>query len=177
LREFPFCVRGLYRGPQNGGPSNLLFRYPTGMEATMNCYAYDDLDNWRYVYPVIIYRDQFKKLSEIWYKGIEKLIGMPPCEFIDAAYAGYAMYRSTYNQIRFVMLRDGPESESNMNEIRETLDEEITLAEKLYGIMLRDPRIGYEDANQYYFSKTMLLEKIVNCKYLKNEFFPKNRGE
>jgi hypothetical protein len=164
IREFPFCVRGLYRGPQNGGPSNLLFRRPTGMEATMNCFAYDDLDNWRYIYPADVYREQFRKLCEKWNAGLEPLCDLPPCEFTDAAQSGYCMYRSAYNQIRYVMLRDDPER--NAGEILGLLNEEVALAVTLYGIMLRDPRVGYEDANQYYFNRTMLLEKIINCRHL-----------
>jgi hypothetical protein len=66
------------------------------------------------------------------------------------------------------MLRENPER--NAREILEILDEEIALAADLYTIMLRDSRIGYEDANQYYFNRTMVLEKIINCKFLKRVY-------
>ena len=66
--EFPFHVVTLYRGPQNAGPANLLFGAPTGHTATMTCYTYDDLESWRSIYPVDVFTEQLRKLSEGYYQ-------------------------------------------------------------------------------------------------------------
>ena len=50
FKEFPFHIEVLYLGPQNAGPSNLLFEKPTEYSATMTGFAYDDLESWRGIY-------------------------------------------------------------------------------------------------------------------------------
>ncbi len=55
FREFPFSITTAYHGPQNAGPSNLLYEKPTGFSATMTCYPYDDLRLWSNIYPEEIY--------------------------------------------------------------------------------------------------------------------------
>ena len=49
FREFPFHMRTLYKGPQNAGPSTLLYAEPSGYKATMTCFSYDDLEQWIYL--------------------------------------------------------------------------------------------------------------------------------
>ena len=43
------------------------------------------------------------------------------------------------------------------------LSSEKECALDLYKIMLRNPCIGYEAANHYFYNRTQLLEKILNC--------------
>ncbi len=173
FREFPFYISVAYRGPQNGGPSNLIFDELTGLEATMTCYAYDDLEKWRSIYPVDVFENQFRLLSEKWEKGLRMLDKLPPCELKDAAEAGYSLFKSSYNQIRFIRARDAyiaADDSSHKNEYRTVmkalLEDELDIAVKVYRIMLKNPAIGYEAANHYYFSRQMLAEKIINCDYL-----------
>ncbi|MBQ3573180.1 MAG: hypothetical protein IJA16_01140 [Clostridia bacterium] len=162
FREFPFYVGTLYKGPQNAGPSTLLYEKPTGREATMTCYAFDDLESWRSIYPVEIFKDQFEKLSLKWKDGLKEIENMPNCDFKDAAIAGYILFRSSYLQIMFNMNREGEDTAL----LLDIIEEERSLATLMYEIMLRNNQIGYEAANHYYFNKGMLAEKVLNCCYL-----------
>lgn len=164
FREFPFDVQTLYRGPQNGGPSNLLFEKPTGMDATMTGFAYDSLDLWRSIYPPEVFREQLLRLSEKWRRGLELRAGRPRCEFDDFAWAAYTVFRSSYNQVRYIQLRDDPKK--NRQELLSILEEEAFLAEAMADIMSRNPAVGYEAANHYYYTRGMMMEKVINCVYL-----------
>lgn len=157
--EFPFDVRSLYFGPQNAGPSNLLCPTPSGLGATMTCYAFDALDAWRAIYPREVYADQWRKVAQGWHEGLALLADMPDCEYKQMAQAADAIFASSYAQIRFIMARDAGD-ESTMCEIAR---EEMQNALDLYHLMQKNPHIGYEAANHYYYNKGMLAEKVINC--------------
>lgn len=164
--EFPFSCSSLYYGPQNLGSANLLFEKPSGLTATMTCYSYDDIDVWRDKYPADVFEAQYKKLCEKWEKGLEKIKNMPVCEFSDMALYGYTFFKSSYNQVKFIRIR---QDESKKQERIEIIKDEIKLAKTAYEIMCRNSSVGYEAANHYYVNKTMLAEKIVQCASLLKE--------
>ncbi len=165
--EFPFHVRVLYVGPQNGGVSNPFFDIPTGYDATMTCYAYDDVEHWRAIYPLDVFENQFKIVSEKWQVGMKLL--EDESELADISYISYSLFRSSYNQIKFVRLRDAynkAESLELAQKLVETISEEKEIAQKVYEIMCRRPEVGFEAANHYYYSKGMIAEKVINCNWL-----------
>lgn len=166
FREFPFHKTNIYNGPQNSGPANLLFEKPTGLSSTMTGFAMDDLDMWRAIYPRDIYRSQLKALGEKWETGLEAIKDMPECEFTQMAYAGYALFKSSYYQTDFIMSRD----EKNTERMAEIALEEKKLAILMYELMNKNPRIGFEAANHYYFNKGMLAEKAICCDYIEEKF-------
>ncbi len=166
FREFPFHLRTLYNGPQNSGPSTILYEKPSGLKSTMTCYPFDELEVWRANFPEEVFVDQFEKLSVKWADGLKCIENMPDCAFKDAAYASYTIFRSSYLQAKFIQIRE----KGNNAEICEVLKEERELALMLYGIMQHNNQIGYEAANHYYFSKGMLAEKVLNCDALLNRF-------
>ena len=166
FREFPFDIQCLYDGPQNAGPSNLLYAEPSGFTATMTCYAYDDLDKWRSIYPREVYIDQLRKLSEGWRQGLWEIERMPDCDFKQAAWGGYALFYSSYLQADFIFHRE----RGDRARLREILAEEKKLAFLMYGLMQKSSLFGYEAANHYYFNKAMLAEKVLNCEYLEEHF-------
>ena len=45
------------------------------------------------------------------------------------------------------------------------------LTEKGYEVMLRNACMGYEAANHYYYNRTALMEKIINCLPIRKAFF------
>jgi len=172
FKEFPFDIQTLYVGPQNGGASNLLFAKPTGLAATMTCYAYDDLAAWQAMYPEDIFENQFKVLCDKWKLGLDRLADMPECEFKDIAHATYIQFKASYNQIRFIRCRDRYLSEGGTQAkeiIQQVLCNETELAKELYHIMRRNPSIGFEAANHYYYTQGMLLEKVLNCAHIAAE--------
>lgn len=165
--EFPFHISVLYVGPQNGGVSNILYHEPTGYTATMTCYAYDDVENWRANYPRDVFESQYRLVSEKWEEGM-KLLG-DEGELSDISYISYSLFRASYNQVRFVQLRDAYIADKNAEtakELIEVIKEEKAIAEKVYEIMCRRPEVGFEAANHYYYSKGMIAEKIINCNWL-----------
>lgn len=169
FREFPFHVKSLYRGPQNGGPSNLLYLKPSGFESTMTGYAYDDIDSWRSIYPQDVYINQFKKLRDGWSKGLEEINQMPDCAFKQAAYGAYALFNSSYLQAEFVDKRNVKDEEYLAGLVKE--EEQMALI--MYNLMKKNSLFGYEASNHYYFNKSMLAEKYINCEYILSEL--KNR--
>ena len=159
FQEFPFDLDVLYQGPQNAGPSNLLFLEPTGYTATMTCFAYDDIESWRSIYPREIFESQLAKLCDKWQEGLDLLEKEAYGEMKVMANAAYCLYKSSLNQFRFYLARERGDKAGMIKEARE----EITCAEKMLAMMNLNSAIGFEAANHYYFSKGSLCEKIVNC--------------
>lgn len=165
--EFPFNFWLLYKGPQNGGISNILYHKPTSYNATMTCFSYDDVEGWRSDYPADILENQYRIVSEKWEDGM-KLIEEGN-ELSDIAYVSYSLFRSSFNQTKFVRLRDKYIVEKNsetIKELIELIEEEKEIAKKVYKIMCRHPEVGFEATNHYYYSKGMVMEKIINCNWL-----------
>lgn len=159
FREFPFHIETLYYGPQNAGPSSLLYATPTGYEATMTCYAYDDLDTWRSIYPADVFETQFSKLCERWKQGLDLLKDEPPSQTVRMAKAAYALFCSSLDQVRFYRARERGDRKT----MAECAARECRTARDLLALMNEDASIGFEAANHYYFSKGQLAEKILNC--------------
>lgn len=165
FRHFPTHINVLYFGPQNAGPSNLLYEKNTGWKATMTCYPFDDIEKWRGNFPMPVFIEQLRALNEGWKEGLADIEHMPDCDFKDAAFTGYALFRSSYLQAQFILNRESGDRDL----LGKILDEERDLAMLVYGIMQRNNAIGYEAANHYYFSKGMLIEKVLCCEYLKEK--------
>ena len=166
FREFPFHKYVLYKGPQNAGPSNLLFEKPTGYTATMTCFAYDDLETWRQIYPADVFENQFEKLCAGWEKGLSLLPENDESEISVMAKACYCLFRSSLNQIRFVRARDS----GGADKCKDAAKSELEIAKQMLTLMNKNAAIGFEAANHYYFSKLQLAEKILNCHYIIEKF-------
>ena len=164
--EFPFYIQTLYLGPQNAGPSNLLFESPTGYKATMTCFAYDDLEAWRSIYPVDTFELQFEHLCETWKRGLDRLDEGDDSEMAVMAKGAYCLFASSLNQIRFIRARD----EGRYADAARAAEDELDISMKMLSLMNQNAAIGYEAANHYYFSKNQLAEKILNCLYMIRRF-------
>ena len=88
---------------------------------------------------------------------------MPLCEFYDMAVYGYTLFKASLNQISYYIERDG---KRDVNVMRRIIASEKELALTVYRIMLRNSAVGYEAANHYYVTRSMLMEKVVQCDYL-----------
>ena len=162
FKEFPFSVGVAYMGPQNAGPSTMLYPEPTGYKGTMTCYAYDDVDRWKSIFPKEVLKAQFEKLTEKWALGVERLKDEPDSETKIMGRAAFSTFRSSRNQIRFYMARDV----GDIATMIEAAEDEIWCAEELLKMMNLNSAIGFEAANHYYYSKGCLREKVVNCHYV-----------
>lgn len=169
FREFPFHIQTLYKGPQNLGPANLLYEEPLekyGFQPTMTCFAYDNLEVWRSIYPVQTYINQLKKLSDIWRDGLKLIEDLPDSDFKQAAYGGYLLFYSSYLQSEFIYNRDKGDREY----LKTLVEAERDNAKDMYELMLKNSTIGFEAANHYYFYKSRLAEKVICCDYLKSKY-------
>ena len=184
FKEFPFHIGTLYTAPQNMGVANPLFTSPTGRNATMTCYPYDDLTSWRSIYPVDVFENQLKLLSEKWKEGIALLNNLPDeaflnnpvlMDFKEVAIATYCIFKSTYSQTRFVILRDKErktgdfikdilQNKESAAEMQCILKDEIECAVTLYNTVAKNSAIGYEAANHYFYNRYNLMEKVICCK-------------
>ena len=179
FREFPYGL-GLYSAPQQVGPANLLYSKPTGYTATMTCYPYDDLAHWQGQYPPEVLASQFEKVADGWAAGLEPFEQAvqqadpdkksAATEDLAIAQAAHTYWASVANQVRFITARDelarqeNPELRADVNQI---LDDEITLACRLFDLARQDSRFGFEAANQYFYVPLDLVEKVVSCESLK----------
>jgi hypothetical protein len=162
IQKFPFSVGSLYFGPQNAGPSTLLYEKSTGYRATMTCYSYDEWTRWKSIFPADVYENQYAQLCELWKKGLALLENEPMDETKIMATAGYCLFRSSLNLFRFCRARDAGDRETMVKLARD----EIESATQMLEMMNLNPAIGYEAANHYYYSKGCLREKVVNCHYV-----------
>jgi hypothetical protein len=186
--EFPFHIGLVYTAPLQQGPSNLMWGEPTSYHATMVGFAYDDLQTWRAVYPPDIFASQLHKTAAgfeaaarelraaVWHGGAEQKKALE----LEAGLAETVAihFESVANQAKFIMLRDGlagaagVSREQRRGALHDVLNDEIRLAHRLLELQARDPRIGFEASNQYYYVGTDLMEKILNCIDLRDRWLP-----
>ncbi len=159
LNEFPPELHLEYDGPQNAGPSNPLYLTPTGYRATMTGFAYDDLTTWRYDYPVDVYEGQLIKVVAGLEKAVKTVENEPKTETVDMLTATYNTFKSSHNQVQFVLARD----KGDKDRMKEICESEIEIARSQLSLMNKNAAFGYEAANHYYYSKGQLAEKILNC--------------
>ena len=66
---------------------------------------------------------------------------------------------SSYLLVKFIRERNA----GNMAALPEIVKAERENTVLMYNLMQKNATIGYEAANHYYFNKSMLAEKIINC--------------
>ncbi len=194
--EFPFHSTVVYGSPVQMGPANLLYPEPSGYGATMVGIPYDDLRTWCGVYPPEVFVQQFGKIATGWRDGLATWKRVQEAQ-IDAegtvahhrqnaeddrriALAAYTHFQSVTNQAKFVMARDAlrsgelsaSERATRAKEIRGILENEIEMATELFDLTRVDARIGFEASNHYFYYPLDLVEKVVNCCYIRDTWLP-----
>ncbi|MCD6338617.1 MAG: hypothetical protein J7M29_04465 [Verrucomicrobia bacterium] len=177
FQEYPFHAGVVYHCPVQYGPANLLYPRPTGYRATMTGIPYDDLDAWRGPYPAETFARQFAVMARRWAEGIPALKAAvshaPPSRRAEAseelryAQAAEICFRSVANQAWFILHRNAlaerglPEDSRRRRRraVRSLLQDEISLAKRLYDLAKADSRVGFEAANQYFYLPNDLLKK------------------
>ncbi len=190
FQEYPYYQSVLYNCPVHLGPANPLYPTKTGYAATMTGIPYDDVTRWRGPYPVEIFTAQFQKVADGWRSGIpylrEAVKKAPHARRMEAeselrfARAAALHFQSVANQTRFVAARDALADLSNplpaderkrlLASVRSSLLSEIALAHQMFTLIQADSRIGFEAANQYFFVPLDLAEKVVNCRWLLEQY-------
>jgi len=184
--EFPFHIHVAYFGPQHFGPANLPYPQPTGYKATMLGFPYDDVTMWRKMYPPATFATQFEKMADGFRATIVDLRAAVAARESVAeehrraverecvvAEAAEIHFRSSANQVRFVVARDAARAAGDATwsgehgrEARRLLEDEITLARQLFGLQRSDSRIGFEASNHYFYVPLDLVEKVLACRWI-----------
>ena len=183
--QFPYEKNVIYFGPHLSGPANLLYARPTGYRATMVGIPYDDLERWRGRYPPDVLIAQFRKVAEGWTKGLDALkraVEEVPSERragarrdLGVAWACQLHFASAANQAEFVLKRDAlagtdltAESRQRLKrQLMRVLDDELANARQLFALARADSRIGFEASNHYFYLPLDLVEKVINCDWMK----------
>ena len=190
FRQYPFNIGVVYTCPIQWGPANPLYLAKTGYHATMWGIPYDDLDGWRGPYPPEVFAAQFEKVAA----GFERAVGelqmavakAPSTRRIDVeadlrfARAEAMHFLAVANQTRYVLARNtlaqpatplAPEERGRLRaEARRCLESEIALARRLFTLVREDSRIGFEPSCHYFYLPLDLVEKVVNCRWLLDQF-------
>ena len=58
---------------------------------------------------------------------------------------------------------------ADKEELAKVVENEKEMALMLYNVMIKNSTVGYEAANHYCYTKSMLAEKVLNCDYILNE--------
>jgi hypothetical protein len=194
--QFPFNGGLVYNAPMQVGPANPLWGEPTGYQATMVGFPYDDLDAWRAVYPPGVFVGQFEKvatgfeqaqaaLGDAYHSARTQLTAEQRTAALQELSVGEAAaihFRSTANQGRFILARrllkevkSPDDSQSACAELERLLRAEMGLARRLHAIQSSDSRIGFEASNEYYYVPVDLAEKVINCQDLLTRWLPAKR--
>jgi hypothetical protein len=187
--EFPYDSGMLYLAPMQVGPANPLYLKPTGYAATMVGIPYDAVDLWRGPYPAAVFADQFLKVASRWLEGLNiwrEAIQKTPAglyrtnleEDLRLAEAALFHFKSVANQTNFTIARDAlanatatapaEQKDKYREQMWNAAGDEIVLASHLYTLTCEDARIGYEATNHYYYLPLDLVEKVVNCMYIRD---------
>ena len=158
--SYPFSLGTIYTAPVQYGPSNLLFTEKTGYRATMVGFPYDDADSWRSIFPEPTFRACLEEMVSKWEKGLE-LLDSGPDNIRVISEAVLIHFRSVLNQFMFVCDRERGTVR------RDILKDESELAMRLIGCIRKDPCIGFEASNHYFYTERNLAEKIINCEYFR----------
>jgi hypothetical protein len=187
FQQYPFNAGVIYRCQVQFGPANLLYEKPTHYHATMIGFPYDDLNGWRGPYPPEVFTQQFQKMADQWNAGIDEikqaLAAADPQtrprvqSELRLAQATGIHFRSVANQCRFVLARDellgqinNEKRQQDRLEMQQILNDEMRLSVQLFELTRADSRIGFEASNQYYYLPQDLIEKVLNCRQLCQEF-------
>lgn len=192
FRQYPFHIGVVYTSPIQWGPANPVYPSKTGYHATMWGIPYDDLEGWRGPYPPEVFAAQFEKVAAGFGLAVTELQlaldQTPPTQRRQAeadlrfARAAAMHFQAVANQARFVLARDALASSANtlgleerrrlQAEVKRCLESEIALARRLFALTREDSRIGFEPSCHYFYLPLDLVEKVVNCRWLLEQFKP-----
>ena len=192
--EFPYHIGVVYSAPLQVGPANLLWEKPTGYTASMVGLPYDDLERWRGIYPPETFANRLEKVADGFDSAVGKLRNSTAKLKLTAAEketlaselrvadAAAIHFRTVANQTRFVLGRNGlagakdaEVARAQIEKLETLLQNEMSLARRLYELQRKDSRIGFEASNQYYYVPLDLAEKVLNCRDLLDRWLPEQR--
>ena len=181
FRGFPYGV-AIYILPLQHGPSNLLRLKPTGLEAGMILFPYDQYQSWRGAYPATTVQRLMGQMAAHWGTGLKILKTArdraPQTRQLAAklefsiAQTCQTHFESVANQIEFYLLREelnaaiGPRWAQIRDQMIGLAERERELSRLQFVVARKESRIGYEASNHYYYTPWDLVEKMLNCDHV-----------
>ena len=121
---------------------------------------YDDINQWRSIYPLDIFENQLRLVAEGFKEGIDELKASVTdkdlaenkrlAEFVDVATGTYCLFKSSYQQTAYNVTRnkfdeetDSAKKEEYRKRIIELLNAEMDTAMEMYKVMIHNSTIGY----------------------------------
>lgn len=165
--EFPFSISSIYCGGQHLACGNMWSLEPDNRNSTMVCFAFDD-GCWAYPYGLDGYIRQLTLLTKKWEEGqkiIEHYSGNLAFEELKRVAEGVFLQMSAAkNMAEFVKYKNS--IAENKMKVIEIIEEERNTTKRLYALLCRDAKIGYEISNHYFYNANLLLEKFLNLDYI-----------
>lgn len=169
MQEYPCDMNSLYYSPETLGPANLWDLSLDGKTSCMVGCAYDKYEDWVGVYGYDVYVSQLDKLLKHFKAGIKILesaekLGDKLKEILLYAKVCYNHMEASLLQTKYSYLKRN--LAQNKNEIKKILKLAKDNAERSIYLFEKDCRIAYETSNHYFYNKSNLVEKVVNCNRL-----------
>jgi hypothetical protein len=150
---------------------------------------YDAVNSWTGQYPVAVFTIQLRKVADGFDQGLKELkqqiqaFNLTEQELRELARECSVAEtvsihcHSVANQAEFITLRDqlilSKEQPKDLERIKDILKNEISLAKRMHELQCSDTRLGYEASNHYFYTPDDLVEKVLNCRNLIDEWLPK----
>ena len=180
--EFPYNIGTLYSGVQHVGPANPLYINPTKYKASMVGIPYDDLNSWRSIYPTDLFIAQMQKVASGFETGcveLEKALKLADkkthpllqadltrAKAIQLHFASVvAQATFTNERNKYLSSEDKALKLNSLRLMKASVEEEKKHIKEFLPLVLKDPTIGYESSNQYFYVPQDLLEKQINLCY------------
>jgi hypothetical protein len=169
MQEYPCDMNSLYYSPETLGPANLWDLSFDGKTSCMVGCAYDKYEDWVGVYGYDVYVSQLDKLLKHFKSGIKILesaekLGDKLKEVLLYAKVCYNHMEASLLQTKYSYLKR--DLVNNKIEIKKILKLAKDNAERSIYLLDKDCRIAYETSNHYFYNKSNLVEKVVNCNRL-----------
>ncbi len=165
--EYPFSISSIYCGGQHLACGNMWSLAADKRNSTMVCYTFDD-ECWAYPYGLDGYIRQLSLLTEKWQEGQALLAGrvgnLAFEELKRVAEGVFLLMSAAKNLAEFAKYKKSVEE--NKEKILALTAREREITERLYALVSKDAKIGYEISNHYFYNANLLLEKFLNLDYI-----------
>ena len=163
FENYPVSMEVLYFSPVNLGYGNMWEPEPSENESAMVSWSFDDVEKWTDPYPPATFVALYKKMTEGWKNGLELLGGVNgerENRLLLYAEAAYLQLKACLNHTLFALYkRDIPANRQRIKEVLKDSEKDVL---RLIEVQRKDPAIGYEASNHYFFNIRLLKEKLLN---------------
>lgn len=164
--NYPFSVESIYLGGHTLGPGNMWNKNRDERNSTMVCFTFDDYERFSSPYGIDKYIELLKEVCLGFNEGFnlvkDKKGNEAFEEFKNCAKGTLIHLQSALN----LAIYSREKRRNGVEEIKECIDSEKMITKELLALISKDNKIGFEMTNHYYYTRNILLEKIINLTFL-----------